>query len=76
MLSLAQLYRGTTLSFKENGMKNAERDKLITQHYLAGRKVTDIAHLFGIGSARAVQRIARAQGAPARKNGRPRHVDG
>ena len=50
-----------------------ERDKLITQHYLAGRKVTDIARLFGLGSARAIQRIARAQGAPARKNGRPRH---
>lgn len=54
----------------------AERDKLVTQHYISGRKVTDIARLFGIGSARAVQRIARAQGAPARKNGRPRHVDG
>ena len=52
----------------------AERDKLIIQHYLAGRKVSDIARLFGLGSPRAIQRIARAQGAPARKNGRPRHA--
>ena len=51
-----------------------ERDKLIAQHYLAGRKVTDIASLFGLGSARAIQRIVRAQGALARKNGRPRHA--
>jgi len=50
------------------------RDKLITQHYIAGRKVSDIMRLFGLGSARAIQRIARAQGAPARKNGRPRHA--
>ena len=54
--------------------KNAERDKIITQHYLAGRKVADIARLFGVGSARAIQRIVRAQGAPARKIGRPRHA--
>ena len=50
------------------------RDKLIAQHYLAGRKVSDIARLFGVGSPRAIQRIARQQGAPARKNGRPRHA--
>jgi hypothetical protein len=49
------------------------RNKLITQHYLAGRKVSDIARLFGLGSPRAIQRIVRAQDAPARKNGRPRH---
>ena len=53
----------------------AERDKLITAHYVYGRKVTDIARLFGIGSARSIQRIARAQGAPPRKIGRPRHGD-
>jgi len=52
----------------------AERNALITQHYIAGRKVSDIARLFGLGSPRAVQRIARQQGAPARKNGRPRHA--
>ena len=51
----------------------AERDKLIARHYIAGKKVTDIARLFGLGSPRAIQRIVRAQGAPARKNGRPRH---
>jgi len=49
------------------------RDKLIAQHYITGKKVLDIMRLFGLGSARNVQRIARAQGAPARKNGRPRH---
>jgi hypothetical protein len=51
----------------------AARDKLVAQHYIAGKKVMDIMRLFGLGSARNVQRIARQQGAPPRKNGRPPH---
>jgi hypothetical protein len=52
--------------------KNAERDKIITQHYLAGRKTMDIARLFGMNSPGHVRIIARRNGAPPRKNGRPR----
>lgn len=52
---------------------SAERDKLITQHYLAGRKLTDIMRLFGLRSPGHVRIIARRNGAPARKNGRPPH---
>ena len=51
----------------------AARDKLITQHYLAGRKMIDIARLFGMNSPGYVRLIARRNGAPPRKNGRPRH---
>lgn len=51
----------------------AERDKLIAQHYIAGRKLTDIMHLFGLRSPGHVRLIARRNGAPARKNGRPRN---
>ena len=54
--------------------KNAERDKIITQHYLAGRKMIDIARLFGMNSPGHVRLIARRNGAPPRKNGRPRHA--
>ena len=53
---------------------SAERDKLITQHYLAGRKLTDIARLFGLSDTGYVRIIARRNGAPPRKNGRPRHA--
>jgi len=52
---------------------SAERDKLITHHYLAGRKLTDIMRLFGLRSPGHVRIIARRTGAPPRKNGRPRH---
>jgi hypothetical protein len=52
---------------------SAERDKLITQHYLAGRKLTDIMRLFGLRSPGYIRQIARRNGAPPRKNGRPRH---
>ena len=52
---------------------NAERDKIIAQHYLAGRKMTDIARLFGLSDEGYVRLIARRNGAPPRKNGRPRH---
>ena len=51
----------------------AARDKLIAQHYIAGRKLTDIARLFGLNSPGHVRLIARRNGAPARKNGRPRN---
>lgn len=51
----------------------ATRDKIITQHYLAGRKLIDIARLFGLNSPGHVRVIARRNGAPPRKNGRPRH---
>ena len=51
----------------------ATRDKIITQHYLAGRKLIDIARLFGLNSPGHVRLIARRNGAPARKNGRPRN---
>ena len=51
----------------------ATRDKLITQHYLAGRKLTDIMLLFGLRSPGHVRIIARRTGAPPRKNGRPRN---
>ena len=51
----------------------AERDKLIAQHYLAGRKLIDIARLFGLNSPGHVRVIARRNGAPPRKNGRPRN---
>lgn len=51
----------------------ATRDKLIAQHYIAGRKLTDIARLFGLRSPGHVRIIARRTGAPPRKNGRPRH---
>ena len=51
----------------------AERDKIITQHYLAGRKLTEIMRLFGLRSPGHVRIIARRTGAPPRKNGRPRH---
>ena len=49
----------------------AARDELIAQHYLAGRKLTDIARLFGLNSPGHVRIIARRTGAPPRKNGRP-----
>jgi hypothetical protein len=52
----------------------ATRDKLITQHYLAGRKTLDIARLFGLSCPSYVRLIARRNGAPPRKNGRPRHA--
>ena len=51
----------------------ATRNKLIAQHYIAGRKLTDIARLFGLNSPGHVRLIARRNGAPARKNGRPRN---
>jgi hypothetical protein len=51
----------------------ATRDKLIAQHYLAGRKLTDIMLLFGLRSPGHVRIIARRTGAPPRKNGRPPH---
>ena len=51
----------------------ATRDKLIAQHYIAGRKLTDIMHLFGLRSPGHVRIIARRTGAPPRKNGRPPH---
>jgi len=51
-----------------------ERNKLITQHYLAGRKMIDIARLFGLSDTGHVRIIARRNGAPPRKNGRPRHA--
>ena len=51
----------------------ATRDKLIAQHYIAGRKLTDIMRLFGLRSPGHVRIIARRTGAPPRKNGRPRH---
>ena len=51
----------------------ATRDKLIAQHYIAGRKLTDIARLFGLNSPGHVRIIARRNGAPPRKNGRPRN---
>jgi hypothetical protein len=54
--------------------KTAERDKIITQHYLAGRKTLDIARLFGLSCPSYVRLIARRNGAPPRKNGRPRHA--
>jgi hypothetical protein len=54
--------------------KNAERDKIITQHYLAGRKMIDIARLFGLSCPGHIRIIARRNGAPPRKNGRPRHA--
>jgi hypothetical protein len=50
-----------------------KRNELITQHYLAGRKMTDIARLFGMNSPGYIRIIARRNGAPPRKNGRPRH---
>jgi hypothetical protein len=49
----------------------ATRDKLIAQHYIAGRKLTDIARLFGLNSPGHVRVIARRNGAAPRKNGRP-----
>jgi hypothetical protein len=52
--------------------RHAERDKIITQHYLAGRKMIDIARLFGMNSPGHVRIIARRNGAPPRTNGRPR----
>lgn len=51
----------------------ATRNKLIAQHYIAGRKLTEIARLFGLNSTGHVRLIARRNGAPARKNGRPRN---
>jgi hypothetical protein len=51
----------------------ATRDKLIAQHYIAGRKLTDIARLFGLNSTGHIRIIARRNGAKPRKNGRPRH---
>jgi hypothetical protein len=51
----------------------AARDKLITQHYIAGRKLIDIARLFGFNSPGYVRLIARRNGAKPRKNGRPCH---
>ena len=51
----------------------AARDKLIAQHYIAGRKLTEIMRLFGLRSPGHVRIIARRTGAPPRKNGRPRH---
>jgi hypothetical protein len=53
--------------------KTAERDKIITQHYLAGRKTLDIARLFGLSCPSYIRIIARRNGAKPRKNGRPRH---
>jgi hypothetical protein len=52
----------------------AARDKLITSHYVAGKKLTDIMRLFGLRSPGHVRIIARRTGAPPRKNGRPRHA--
>jgi hypothetical protein len=52
--------------------KHAERDKIITQHYLAGRKTMDIARLFGLSCPSYIRIIARRNGAPPRTNGRPR----
>jgi hypothetical protein len=49
------------------------RNKLITQRYLAGEKVALIARLFSLKSLHYVREIAKKNGAPARKNGRPRH---
>jgi len=51
----------------------AERDKLVTSHYVAGKKLIDIARLFGFNSPGYVRQIARRNGAKPRKNGRPRH---
>ena len=51
----------------------ATRDTLIAQHYIAGRKLIDIARLFGLNSPGHVRLIARRNGAPPRKNGRPPH---
>ena len=51
----------------------AARDKLIAQHYIAGRKLTEIMHLFGLRSPGHVRIIAKRNGAPPRKNGRPPH---
>ena len=51
----------------------AARDELIAQHYIAGKKLTDIMRLFGLNSPGHVRLIARRNGAPARKNGRPRN---
>jgi hypothetical protein len=53
-----------------------DRNALIAQHYIAGKKLTDVARLFGLRCTRSVRIIARAQGAPPRKNGRPRHDAG
>ena len=49
----------------------ATRNKLIAQHYIAGRKLTEIARLFGLNSTGHVRVIARRNGAAPRKNGRP-----
>jgi len=54
--------------------KTAERDKIITQHYLAGGKTLDIARLFGLSCPSYIRIIARRNGAPPRTNGRPRHA--
>ena len=51
----------------------AERDKLVTSHYVAGKKLIDIARLFGFNSPGYVRQIARRNGAKPRKNGRPPH---
>ena len=50
----------------------AERDKLVTSHYVAGKKLIDIARLFGFSSPGYVRQIARRNGAKPRKNGRPK----
>jgi len=50
-----------------------KRDKLITAHYVAGKKITDIMRLFGFNSESTIRQIARRNGAPPRKNGRPRN---
>jgi len=52
----------------------AARDKLIAQHYIAGRKLNEIMLLFGLRSPGYIRQIARRNGAPPRKNGRPRHA--
>ena len=50
-----------------------KRNKLITAHYVAGKKITDIARMFGFNSESTVRQIVRRNGAPPRKNGRPRN---
>ena len=52
---------------------NAERDALITRHYIAGKKLTDIARLFGMKCPGNIRVIAKRNGASPRTNGRPRH---
>jgi hypothetical protein len=51
----------------------AARDKLITQRYVIGERLAQIARLYGLKSANYVREIAKKNGAKPRKNGRPRH---